>query len=132
MSVFVEIASIRNPAIDEVLVHHAGAGHGAGISVQDFNVFAASRGELKLELDTEEVVKLNRPSLGPKDRYDLLQRSTFVLVPVSRSISRVVEETRSSTLNDTLAVKRREFRWSAPKGRYLPSKLFTVSAAPKS
>jgi hypothetical protein len=128
-SVSIEIAPIRNSAFEEVLVHHVGAGQGAGISVQDFNVFAVSGGNLKTELDAEEVVNIFRPHLYSYERYDLIQRSTFVLIPTNHSHSRVIEETRSTTLNDKLTVQRRQFHWKATRGQYLPSKFSLVEAA---
>jgi len=129
-SVSIEIIPIRNPALDEVVVHHVGAGHGAGVSMQDFNVFAISSGKLKIELDAEEVVKISRPHLYSSERYDFIQRSTFVLIPTSHSHSCVIDETRSTTLNDKLTVQRRQFRWNASRGRYLPSKFSPVEATP--
>ena len=129
-SVSIEIAPILNSAFEEVLVHHVGAGHGAGVSMQDFNVFAVSDGKLRIELDAEEAVNIFRPHLHSYERYDLIQRSTFVLIPTSHSHSRVIEETRSTTLNDKLTVQRRQFRWNASKGRYLPSKFSLVEATP--
>jgi hypothetical protein len=128
-SVSIEIAPVRSPGIDEILVHHAGAGHGTGISQQDFNVFAVSSEKLRLELEIEEVVNISRPHRFLYERNELVQHSTFVLIPISRSLSRVIEETRSTTLNDKLTVQRRLFRWSASKSRYLPSKFSPVEAA---
>jgi len=127
-SVSVEVAPVRRSDVDEVLVHHSGAGHGAGISEQNFHVYSVLDGKLRLELDTDEVIKVSRPHLSSKGRYDLIQQSTFVLIPKKLSDSKVIEETRSSTLNDRLTVHRRLFRWNAAKGRYLPSRFMVVDA----
>jgi hypothetical protein len=122
-----EIAWIRDPNRDEVLVHHACAGHGTGLLLQDFQVYIPFHGKLKPELDTLEVLKSSpiRPV-----RHDLVQRSTFAVIPVRTSRSRDIEETRSSLLNDRLTVQRRIFRWNPAKGKYIPSAFTAVEAPP--
>jgi hypothetical protein len=122
-SVSVEISPIRKSTVDEVLVHHAGAGRGTGISLQDFEVFDVFEGKLKLVLDVEEVVNESRTPIGS---YDLLQRSIFVAIPTVGSQSRVIEETRSSNLNGKLTVQRRIFRWDESKSCYQPSRFSSV------
>ncbi len=123
-SVFVEAAPIRKPNAEELIVHHAGEGHGTGYWQQNFKVFAVAEGRLKPLLDTEEVASVNRTD----GSYDLLQRSTFVVVPDAKSQSRVIEETRSAVLNGGLKVQRRYFRWDVHTGRYKPSKFISVEA----
>jgi hypothetical protein len=82
MSVSVEVAPIRNPAFDEVLMHHAGAGHGTGISVQDFEVFDIANGKFKTEVDTQEVL-VESEYIGQSIRpHSHTQESFFVLVPI--------------------------------------------------
>jgi hypothetical protein len=130
MSVSVEIASIRNPAIDEVMVHHVGEGHVGSYSQQDFEIYNIVRGKLKQVLDAEEVI-LAAQYVGPNIiMNEIHQNSFFVLVPIGKSLSRVIEETQSYKFNKNLTVKRRQFRWNAAKGRYVPSKFVPVVAAP--
>jgi hypothetical protein len=128
MSVSVDIAQIRNPAIDEVLMHHVGEGHGAGLSIQDFEVYSIAKGKLKLVLDAEEVV-IALEYGDSKFAREHTDRSLFVLIPVKNSSSRIIEETQSDQINKKLTVKRRQFLWNAAKGRYLPSKFVPVLAA---
>jgi hypothetical protein len=130
MSVSVEIAPIRNPAFDEVLMHHVGEGHAGSYSQQDFEVYTIAKGKLKRVLDAEEVI-VAAQYVGPNVAMnEITQRSFFVLVPIENSRSRVIEETQSYQINNKLTVKRRQFRWNAAKGRYLPSKFIHVEAAP--
>jgi hypothetical protein len=128
-SVSYETLWIRDRDRDEILVHHACGGHGAGYLEQDFSVFAVSNGKLKEELETEEVIHSYPRGPGGPPR-DLDQSSTFTLVPVRNSRSRAIEETRSSTLNGKLSVQRRTFRWNAASGRYVPSGFTAVEASP--
>jgi hypothetical protein len=122
-----EIVPIRDPNRDEVLVHHACVGHGTGILFQDFQVYIPSHDKLVTELDTQEVQKAF--PVGPV-RHDLVQRSTFAVIPVRNSRSRDIEEMRSSDLNGRLTVQRRTFRWDAAKRKYLPSAFTAVEAPP--
>jgi hypothetical protein len=126
-SVSFETVSIRDPNRDEILLHHACAGHGTGILFQDFQVYIPSHDKLVPELDTQEVQKAF--PVGPV-RHDLVQRSTFAVIPVRTSRSRDIEETRSSLLNDRLTVQRRIFCWNPAKGKYVPSAFTRVEASP--
>jgi hypothetical protein len=126
-SVSYETTWIRDPNRDEILVHHACAGHAASYLEQDFSVFALSNGKLKEELVAKEVERSSRIG-GPPQVLD--QSSTFALIPIRNSRSRAIEETRSSTLNGKLSVRRRTFRWSAASGRYVPSGFTAVEASP--
>jgi hypothetical protein len=130
MSVSVEITSIRNPAKDEILMHHVGEGHGAGYSQQDFEVYGIVCGKLKPELDAEEVVVAVEYLGRSVDPRQVTQRSTFVLVPIAKSGPRIVEETRSNLVDRELTVQRRQFWWNASKGRYIPTKFSSVEAVP--
>lgn len=127
-SVSFEVARIRDPDHDEVLVDHACAGHGTGYLEQHFSVFTLSGGKLKNELETTEVLH-SYPTAVDRPR-DLDQNSTFTVVPIRGSQSRAIEETRSSVLNGMLTVQRRIFRWNAVKGRYVPSIFTIVEASP--
>jgi hypothetical protein len=130
MSVSVEIAAIRNPALDEILMHHVCEGHGSGLLQQDFEVYSVAGGKFKQVLDAEEVifamqyVDMNTPM------NEIHQKSHFVLVPIVNSRSRVIEETQSDQFNKKLTVKRRQFRWNVAKGCYLPTKFVPIVAAP--
>lgn len=125
LNVSIEISPLRGPTLDEVMIHHACDGHGAGFLQQNFTVTTMVDGKFKTELETEEVLNVSRVG-GP--RYDLSQRSTFTAIPIRGSNSHVIEETRTKTLNGKLTVQRRRFRWSASSGRYLPSKFVAVEA----
>jgi hypothetical protein len=128
LDVFFVIAPIRNATRDEIQVHHACEGHGTGYLEQRFRVFSVDRGKLIDELETDEVLHESRQGGGP--RRDLVQSSTFTLIPIRQSKVRAIEETRSTLLNDRLTVQRRIFRWDGAKRRYLPSKFFEIEAEP--
>jgi hypothetical protein len=118
-SVWLEVAAIVKKAAEDVLVHHACVSHGTGFVQQDFQVLAVRHDKLKSVLDTTEILKAADEGL---DKY---QRSSFVVVP--SSVGRVIEETRSTTLNGRLSVDRRYFRWVASEGAYRPSRFVPVS-----
>jgi hypothetical protein len=128
-SVSIEIMPIRSPGIDEILVHHACMEHGTGYSQQNLNIFSISKGKLKIELDTEEVVISMYTKPNGID-VEELQRSSFVAIPVSQSHMRIIEETQSDLVNEKLTVQRRQFRWNATKDHYLPTKFVPVVAEP--
>jgi hypothetical protein len=130
MSVSVEIAPIRNPVIDEIMVHHIGEGHGGGYSQQDFEIYNIAHRKLKQVLDAEEVIVAAQYVAPNTPIKGINQKSSFVLIPIGNSRSRVIEETQSYQFNKKLTVKRRLFRWNATKGRYLPTKFVPVVAAP--
>jgi hypothetical protein len=127
-SVSFEIVQIRDPDHDEVLVHHACAGHGTGYLEQLFSVFTLSAGKLKDELETTEVLH-SYPTAVDRPR-DLDQNSTFTVVPIRGSQIRAIEETRSNVLNGKLTVQRRIFRWNAAREKYTPSTFVSVAASP--
>lgn len=127
-TVSVEISPIRKSTLDEVLVHHAGEGHGTGLSQQNFKVFDVVNGKLKVVLDVEEVIIASAVPAGSRE---LLQRSVFVTIPIGGSQSRVIEETRSVTLNGKLTVQRRIFRWAESKGSYQPTRFASVVSGGK-
>lgn len=108
-SVSVEVSPVRNASVDDLLIHHAARAHGTGYAEQHFMVVSVDDGKFKVVLDTEEFVAVYRT---PEGSFDRVQRSTFTLIPVSRSHSREIEETRSTVLNGKLTVKRRFFRWN--------------------
>jgi hypothetical protein len=121
-----ETAWIRDPNRDEIMVHHGCAGRGTGYLEQHFSVFSLSGGRLTTELVTDDVLH-SYPTAVERPR-DLDQNSTFTVIPVVGSRSRAIEETRSSVLNDRLAVQRRIFRWNAAKQKYVPSAFKSVEA----
>jgi len=120
-----EIGRVRDGKIDEILIHHACFEHGTGYLEQHFLVFFPNGRKLKVELDTEEVVSDHQP---PKHR-DLDQQSVFTVIPVGDSLTKAIEETRSSVLNGRLTVERRIFRWNPIHARYEPSLFKPVEAA---
>jgi len=126
--VSLEVNWIRDPGRDEILIHHACAGHGTGYLEQNLSVFTVSAEKLKSELETTEVLH-SYPSAVDRPR-DLDQNSTFTIIPMVGSGSRAIEETRSAVLNGKLSVRRRIFRWDPNKGKYVPSAFTLVEAAP--
>ena len=125
LNVSVEVASIHNSSMDEVMVHHACEGHGTGYLQQNFSVLAVVNGKFKTELETEEALNVSREG---RPKYELTQHSTFTLVPAVQAHSRAIEETRSKTLNGKISVQRRIFRWHVTSGKYLPSEFVSVEA----
>jgi hypothetical protein len=120
-SVSIEVGDLQTPKRDDVLVHHDSEAHGTNYSQQNFKVFNITGAKLNLVLDTEEVIIATPPA------RDLIQRSQFTAVPTMRSHPYVIEETRSSILNEKLSVQRRVFRWSNVAGKYVPSKFVRVA-----
>lgn len=118
---------VRNPDIDEILVHHACGGHGTGYLEQNFSIFAVVNGKLKEELETEEVLREFPPG-DPKHEID--RKSTFTEIPIQNSHLRAVEETRSGISDAKWVVQRRIFCWNPVKGKYVPSKFTPVEASP--
>jgi len=123
-SVSIGISPARESAVDDVLVHHVSEAHGTGVSFQHFKVITVTEGKLKVVLDTEEVVEASH--VVPVGRYNLHQQSTFVVIPVVHSHSVVIEETRSTVLNDKLTVSRRRFRWAG--NRYVRTRFVPLTA----
>jgi hypothetical protein len=127
MNVGYELAPVLKAGRDCIVVHHVGAGHGGNISVHEINIFSIAAGKLKLVLATQEemlVAQFGGPATETTD-----ERSTFVFLPGKSAHPYVVEQTRSTTVNeDKLTVERRYFRWSAAAGMYVPSKFRPVLA----
>ena len=121
-STSVELAWIRDPASDEIFVHHDCGDRGTGYFDQHFQVLAIDRGKFVKELDVTDALLDDEPA------RQLTQRSTFAAIPIAGSKLRAIEETRSSTLNGQLRVERRSFYWSAKARQYLPSDFAVVSA----
>jgi hypothetical protein len=124
-STSVELASIKDQASDEVLVHHDCIGRGTDYLEQHFYVLAVQGDRFRKELETIDVLHDDPVPLGTKV---LEQHSTFTEVPIDGSNQRAIEETRTSILNGALRVERRYFRWSPATGRYEPSKFTAVTA----
>jgi len=119
----VELAVIRDPESEELLVHHDCGDRGTGFYDQHFRIFAIAGNRFQHELDATEDL------LDQGGAQDLKQRSTFTVVPMANSKQRTIEETRSSIVNGIrLRVERRYFYWSTQQGKYLPSAFTTVTA----
>jgi hypothetical protein len=121
-SVSFEVASLRSPDVDDVLVHHECEGHGTGFVQQDFNVFVIVSSRFKLVLNTKEIVKES----GWPDSHELVQRSSFATTPTAGAGSRVIEETRRTKENGKLTVEKRDFHWSPTEFRFVPSQFLKV------
>jgi hypothetical protein len=122
-SVSVDVDWVADPNRDELLVHHACVGHGSGYLQQNFKVLSIVRAKFQETMDTDEVL-----ASFPVGEPELLQRSTFTIVPLVNSLRRAIEETRSTEKNGKLSVRRRYFRWSADLKRYAPGDFKTVGA----
>jgi hypothetical protein len=117
-----EVASLRRPNVDDVLVHHECEEHGTGFVKQDFNVFAIVSSKFKLVLNTEEIVNAS----GWPGGGELDQQSVFVTMPTTGAGSGIIEETRNSKENGNLTVEKRNFRWSQMRFRFTPSRFVKV------
>jgi hypothetical protein len=121
-SVYFEVASLRRPNLDEVLVHHECEEHGTGFVKQNFNVFAIVSSKFKLVLNTEEIVRAN----GWPGGGELDQQSSFAAMPTKGAGPGVIKEVRNTKENENLTIEKREFRWSRLKFRFIPSKFVKV------
>ncbi len=125
-SVNVETAIIRDSRNPEILVHHAGTGHGTGYFRQNFKLLNVIHGKLVTVLDRDEI---RREHSVPEGERDIDQSSTFTVVPSATGRTRQIEETRSTILNGKkLTVQRRYFHWSNSRQRYVAGKFSLVSA----
>jgi hypothetical protein len=121
-SVSFEVASLRRPSVDDVLVHHECEEHGTGYVKQNLNVFVIVSSRFKLVLNTEEIVrKSGWPGGGELD-----QQSLFATMPTIGAGSGAIEETRNIKENGNLTVEKRDFRWSKIRFRLVPSKFIKV------
>jgi len=120
-----EIASIRDPQRDEIQIHHACVGHGTGYWEQVFAIYSVNGQKFKLEILTDELLH-EVPAGGSP--LELNRNSTFTLIPVAGSRSRVIEETRSQDRNGKFTVQRRQFHWNSVRARYEPSPFTLVQA----
>ena len=108
-SVSFEIAAIHDPQKDEILIHHACVGRGTGYLVQVFSVYSVDGSKFRQELQTDELRnEFPPPGLGP----ELERHSSFTIIPVAGSGSRVIEESRSQLVNRKFTVQRRQFSWN--------------------
>ncbi len=121
-SVSFEVAALRNPNADDVLVHHNCVEHGTGFVQQNFSVFAVRSGKLKLVLDSKESVDGQGP---PGEKYRLRLRSKFVPVAASQHAG-IIEETRCERFNGRLSIQRRQFNWDEAAFRFHPSQFVKV------
>jgi hypothetical protein len=121
-SVSFEVAALRNPDSDDVLVHHNCVEYGTGFVQQNFGVFIVRSGKLKLVLDSKEAVD-DQGSTGEK--YQLRLRSKFVPVGAGEH-SGIIEETRCQRLNGRLSIQRRQFAWDEAVFRFHASKFVRV------
>lgn len=119
-----EIAPLRSPDVDDVLVHHECEGHDTGFLQVNFNVFAIVSSKFKLLLNSEEVLKVN----GWPGMDDLDQRSTFA---ATSAMPAVIEETRCTRKKGTVILEGRKFQWSESRLRYLPSRLVEIDSSPE-
>jgi len=121
-SVSFEVAALRTPNADDVLVHHNCVEHGTGFVQQNFSVFVVRSGRLKLVLDSKETVD-DQGSTGEK--YRLRLRSKFVPVAASQHPG-IIEETRCERFNGRLSIQRRLFNWDEAAFRFHPSRFVKV------
>lgn len=116
-----EIMPLRQPAADDIVVHHIAEGHGSGIVVDQTQIYSILNGKLVQTLATRDF--LSEVTWGTENTLE--QRSTFLRFP-----NNSLEETRTSTFNDKLKkVERRYWRWSEQKQKFL-SGPFRLIVAP--
>jgi hypothetical protein len=126
-SVSFETVALRNPEVDDVLVHHACEGHGTGIVQQNLNVLAVNSEKLKLVLNTEEVI-----DAWPSDGHEMHQRSQFASVPTVQPGSSAIEETRCISDNGKVTRQKRLFNWNSTAFRFQPSEFVKIDVGKKS
>ena len=124
-SVSFEVAALRSPDVDDVLVHHECEGHGTGFLQQNFKVFAVASSRFKLVLNTEEILKVS----GWPGSHELNQRSLFATIRSGGTDLGFIQETRCTEDNGRLTIQERKFRWSPAMFRFLPSQFVKVGVA---
>jgi hypothetical protein len=123
-----EIASVRDPQRDEILIHHACVGRGTGYWEQVFSIYSVVGQKFNEEMHTDELLH-EFPAGG--NPIELDRNSTFIVIPVAGSRTMVIEETRSQVRNRKFTVQRRQFRWIPAHARYEPSPFTPVEAKSK-
>ncbi|MGD0481997.1 MAG: hypothetical protein ABSA42_17640 [Terracidiphilus sp.] len=121
-----EIAAIHDSQKDEILIHHSCVGRGTGYLVQVFSIYSVIGQKFKQEMQTDELRNESPPpGLGP----ELERHSSFTIIPVAGSSSRIIEETRTEWVNGRFSAQRRQFRWNPADARYEATPLTAVLAA---
>ena len=120
-SVSFEVAALRNPDAEDLLVHHNCVEHGTGFVQQNFSVFVVRSGKLKLVLDSKETVD----DMGATGGYRLRLRSKFVPVTAGEHPG-IIEETRCERSNGRPSIQRRRFNWDEAAFRFHPSQFVKV------
>jgi hypothetical protein len=107
-----EILPLRQPDVDDIVVHHVNEGHGSNYLADQTQVFSILNGKLQQTLVTQD--HLDEGGVAGSDALE--QSSTFLRFP-----GNALEETRTTTVNDKLKkVERRYWRWSEQKRKFIP------------
>jgi hypothetical protein len=107
-----EILPLRQPDVDDIVVHHVNEGHGSNYLADQTQVFSILDGKLQQTLATQD--HLDEGGVAGSDALE--QSSTFLRFPKNS-----LEETRTTTVNDKLKkVERRYWRWSGQKRKFVP------------
>jgi hypothetical protein len=116
-----EILPLRQPDVDDIVVHHVNEGHGSNYLADQTQVFSILNGKLQQTLVTQDHLDEG----GVADSDALEQSSTFLRFP-----GNALEETRTTTVNDKLKkVERRYWRWSEQEHKFVPGQ-FRLIVAP--
>ena len=116
-----EILPLRQPDVDDIVVHHITEGHGSSYLADQTQVFSILNGKLQQTLVTQD--HLQEGGVAGSDVLE--QRSTFLRFP-----GNALEETRTTTVDYKLKkVERRYWRWSEQKHKFVSGQ-FRLIVAP--
>ncbi len=116
-----EILPLRQPDVDDIVVHHITEGHGSNYLADQTQVFSILDGKLQQTLVTQD--HLQEGGVAGSDTLE--QQSTFLRFP-----GNALEETRTTTVNYKLEkVERRYWRWSEQKQKFVAGQ-FRLIVAP--
>ena len=120
-SCVLEPLALRRADTDDIVVHHANYGHGSNYVEDQTRIFSIMNGKLVQTMVTQDF--LSQDTLGIDPTITTEHRSTFLRFPDFS-----LEETRTTTVNDTLKeVERRYWRWSEPEHRFISDRFVPVS-----
>src|ERR1039457_157627 len=107
-----EVLPLRQPDVDDIVVHHVNEAHGSNYLADQTQVFSILNGKLQQTLVTQD--HLDEGGVAGSDALE--QSSTFLRFP-----NNVLEETRTTTVTYELKkVERRYWRWSEQQRKFVP------------
>jgi len=123
--VSIDIASLRERNIDDILVHNDCEEHGTGYVEHYYRVFSIENGKLKKEFEAKD--KLYVDGWPKEDSRD--QKSLVIPIPTKTAPHQDMEETKITILNGQRTVLRRYIYWSSVKRKFLTTKFMNVAGA---